>query len=483
MNKRLIIYILGWVLIVEGVAMQLCTVTSLIYREHEGIYFFLTGLGAVTAGVLAVKIKKPKNMVLYQKAGFAATALSWILMSLVAALPFFLSREIPNYLDAFFESVSGFTTTGATILREVETLSHCMLLWRSVMILLGGMGVIVFLLALIPKLGGQQNIYLMKAESPGPIIGKAVPKMRNYAALLYGIYLGLVALEIILLLCGGMDFFNAVNTSFSTAGTGGFGIHNDNMAAYHSHYLQTVIAVFMMLFGVNFSVYILILARKFKQILKIEELWFYFGFIAVSTLVIALNIMPLYNNDAGESFHQSFFYVSSIITTTGFGIGDVNHWPQLSKGIIMIITFVGAMAGSTGGGFKISRIVILAKEVKKELSMLIHPRNIRTIKMDGKSVDHQVTRNTSVFLVVYLAVFVGSFLLISIEGRDMVTSFTSVSATLNNTGPGLNDVGPVGNYADFTVLSKLVFIFDMIAGRLELFPILILLTPSAWKKS
>ena len=483
MNKRLIIYILGWVLIVEGVAMQLCTVTSLIYREHEGIYFFLTGLGAVTAGVLAVKIKKPKNMVLYQKAGFAATALSWILMSLVAALPFFLSREIPNYLDAFFESVSGFTTTGATILREVETLSHCMLLWRSVMILLGGMGVIVFLLALIPKLGGQQNIYLMKAESPGPIIGKAVPKMRNYAALLYGIYLGLVALEIILLLCGGMDFFNAVNTSFSTAGTGGFGIHNDNMAAYHSHYLQTVIAVFMMLFGVNFSVYILILARKFKQILKIEELWFYFGFIAVSTLVIALNIMPLYNNDAGESFHQSFFYVSSIITTTGFGIGDVNHWPQLAKGIIMIITFVGAMAGSTGGGFKISRIVILAKEVKKELSMLIHPRNIRTIKMDGKSVDHQVTRNTSVFLVVYLAVFVGSFLLVSIEGRDMVTSFTSVSATLNNTGPGLNDVGPVGNYADFTVLSKLVFVFDMIAGRLELFPILILLTPSAWKKS
>ena len=224
MNKRLIIYILGWVLIVEGVAMQLCTITSLIYREHEGIYFFLTGLGAVTAGVLAVKIKKPKNMVLYQKAGYAATALSWILMSLVAALPFFLSREIPNYLDAFFESVSGFTTTGATILTNVESLSHCMLLWRSVMILLGGMGVIVFLLALIPKLGGQQNIYLMKAESPGPIIGKAVSKMRNYAALLYGIYLGLVALEIILLLCGGLDFFNAVNTSFSTAGTGGFGI-------------------------------------------------------------------------------------------------------------------------------------------------------------------------------------------------------------------------------------------------------------------
>ena len=483
MNKRLILYILGWVLIVEGAAMQLCTVTALIYREHEGIYFFLTGLGAAVLGLLAIRVKKPKNMVLYQKAGFAATALSWILMSLVAALPFFLSGEIPNYLDAFFESVSGFTTTGATILKEVEPLSHGMLLWRSVMVLLGGMGVIVFLLALIPKLGGQQNIYLMKAESPGPIIGKAVPKMRNYAALLYGIYLGLVALEIILLLCGGMDFFNAVNTSFSTAGTGGFGIHNDNMAAYHSRYLQTVIAVFMMLFGVNFSVYILILARKFKQIIKIEELWFYFGFIAASTLIIGFSVLPEFQYDAGEAFHQSFFYTSSVITTTGFGIYDVNKWPQLAQGVILIITFVGAMAGSTGGGFKISRIIILAKEVKKELSMLIHPRNIRTIKMDGKSVDHNVTRNTSVYLVVYLAVFVGSFLLVSIEGRDMVTSFTSVAATLNNTGPGLNDVGPVGNYADFSVLSKLVFIFDMIAGRLELFPILILLTPSAWKKA
>ncbi len=483
MNKRIIVYILGWVLIVEGAAMQVCTVTSLIYREHEGMYFFLTGLGAAAVGFLAVKVKKPKKMVLYQKAGFAATALSWFLMSAVAALPFFLSGEIPNYLDAYFESASGFTTTGATILTNVEALSHGMLLWRSVMIWLGGMGVIVFLLALIPRLGGQQNIFLMKAESPGPIIGKAVPKMRNYAALLYGIYFGLTALETILLLFGGMSFFDAINVSFSNAGTGGFGIHNDNMAAYHSHYLQTVIAVFMMLFGVNFSVYILLIWRKFKQILRMEELWFYLGFIVVSTAIIAINILPLYQNDPRESIHQSFFYVSSIITTTGFGIGDVNHWPQLAKGIILVITFVGAMAGSTGGGFKISRLVILAKEVKKEISLLIHPRNVKSIKMDGKSVDHNITRNTSVFLVVYLAVFLASFLIVSIEGRDMVTSFTSVAATLNNTGPGLNDVGPVGNYANFSILSKFVLIFDMIAGRLELFPILVLLAPSAWKKS
>ena len=483
MNKRLIVYILGWVLIVEGAAMQLCTVTSMIYREHEGLYFLLTGAVCAVLGILAVKVKKPKNMVLYQKAGFAATGLSWLLLAAVGALPFWLSREIPHYYDAFFEAASGFTTTGATILTNVEALSHGMLLWRSVMVWLGGMGVIVFLLALIPKLGGQQNIFLMKAESPGPIIGKAVPKMRNYAALLYGIYIGLTLLEIILLLCGGMSFFDAINTSFSNAGTGGFGIHNDNMAAYHSHYLQTVIAIFMMLFGINFSFYILLVARKFKQAFKIEELWFYLGFIVVSTVVIGINILPLYNNDPGESFHQSFFYVSSIITTTGFGIGDVNHWPQLSKAIILVITFTGAMAGSTGGGFKISRMVILAKEVKKELSLLIHPRNVKAIKMDGKSVDHNVTRNTSVFLVVYMAVFVVSFLLVSIEGKDMVTSFTAVAATLNNTGPGLNAVGPVGNYADFTIFSKCVLIFDMIAGRLEFFPLLLLLSPAAWKKS
>lgn len=483
MNKRMIIYILGWVLIVESVAMQVCSLTSLIYQEHEGLYFFLTGLVSASLGVLAVKVKKPKNMVLYQKAGFAATALSWILMSLVAALPFYLSGEIPSYLDAFFESVSGFTTTGATILRDVEALSHCMLLWRSVMIWLGGMGVIVFLLALIPRLGGQQNIFLMKAESPGPIIGKAVPKMRNYAAMLYGVYIGLTTMECILLLCGGMGFFDALNVSLSTAGTGGFGIHNDNMAAYHTHYLQTVIAVFMMLFGMNFSVYLLLIARKFKQALKIEELWFYLGFIVLSTGIISVNILPLYHNDLGETIHQGFFYVSSIITTTGFGIGDVNHWPQLSKAVIVVITFVGAMAGSTGGGFKISRMVILAKELKKEVSLLIHPRKVQTIKMDRKSVDHNVTRNTSVFLVVYMAVFVASFLLVSIENKDMVTSFTSIAATLNNTGPGLNEVGPVGNYAAFSPLSKGVLIFDMIAGRLELFPILVLLSPSAWRKS
>ena len=482
MNTRIILYILGWVLIVEGAAMQVCTVTSLIYQEHEGMYFLLTGAVSALLGLLAVKVKKPKKMVLYQKAGFAATALSWIVLALVGAMPFWLSREIPSFSDAMFETVSGFTTTGATILTEVEHLSHGMLMWRSLMNFLGGMGVIVFLLALIPRLGGQQNIFLMKAESPGPIIGKTVPHMRHYAAMLYGIYIGMTALECILLLFGGMDFFNAINTSFATAGTGGFGIHNSNIAAYDTYYFQTVIAIFMMLFGVNFSVYILILARKFKQAFKMEELWVYLGIIAISTLIIGFNIMPLYH-DAHESFHQSFFYVSSIITTTGFGIGDVNHWPTLSKTVIIIITFIGAMAGSTGGGFKISRMILLMKEGRKEFKLLVHPRNVRVVKMDGKSIDHNIMRTTSVYLVVYMGIFVASFLLVSIEGLDLVTSFTSVAATLNNTGPGLAQVGPVGNYASMTLLSKIVLMFDMLAGRLELFPVLLLFIPKIWKKA
>ena len=482
MNKRIIVYILGWVLIIEGAAMQIATVTSFIYGEHEGLYFLFTGAASAVLGFLAIKIKKPKNMVLYQKAGFAATALSWIMMSLVGCLPFWLSGEIPSFIDAFFETVSGFTTTGSSVLPNVEALSHGMLIWRSFLNWLGGMGVIVFLLAIIPKLGGQQNIYLMKAESPGPIIGKAVPHMRHYAALLYGIYIGLTALEIILLLFGGMGFFDALNTSFATAGTGGFGIHANNIAAYDTYYLQTVIAIFMLLFSLNFSFYILLLARKFKQAFRMEELWVYLGIIVVSIAVITINISSLYPT-LYESFHQSFFYVSSIITTTGFGIGDVNHWPELSKAVIIIITFIGAMAGSTGGGFKISRLLILCKEVKKEFALLIHPRNVKTVKMDGKTVDHSVMRSTSVFFVVYIGIFVFSFLLISIENKDFLTSFTSVAANLNNTGPGLGEVGPVGSYSNFSILSKSVLIFDMLAGRLELFPLLLLFSPSVWKKS
>jgi trk system potassium uptake protein TrkH len=481
MNKRSIIYILGWVLIVESVAMQIGTVTSLIYGEKEAIYFVATGVVCAILGVLAVKVKKPKNMVLYQKAGFAATALSWILLSLAGCMPFWLSGEIPHFIDAFYETVSGFTTTGSTILNDVEALSKGMLMWRSFLHWLGGMGVIVFLLAIIPKLGGQQNIFLMKAESPGPIIGKSVPRMRNYATMLYGIYIILTALEFILLLFGGLNVFEAINTSFSTAGTGGFGIYNSNAAAFDSYYVQMVIAVFMLLFGVNFSVYLCLIARKFKQSLKFEELWIYLGIVAVSTAIIAFNISSIYK--PYDAFHQSFFYVTSIISTTGFGLTDVNKWPELSKTIIIILTFIGASAGSTGGGFKISRIILLFKEVRKEFSLLVHPRNVKLVKMDGKAVNHDIMRTTSMYLVLYIGVFAISFLLVSIDNMDFTTSFTAVAANLNNTGPGLGAVGPVGNYADFSILSKIVFIFDMLAGRLEIYPLLLLFAPSAWKKS
>lgn len=481
MNKRSIIYILGWVLIVEAVAMQIGTITSLIYGEKEAWYFVLTGVVSAILGVLAIKVKKPKNMVLYQKAGFASTALSWILLSFVGCMPFWLSGEIPSFIDAFYETVSGITTTGATILNDVEALSKGMLMWRSFLHWLGGMGVIVFLLAIIPKLGGQQNIFLMKAESPGPIIGKAVPRMRNYATMLYGIYITLTALEFILLLFGGLNVFEAINTSFSTAGTGGFGIYNSNAAAFDSYYVQTVIAVFMLLFGINFSVYLCLIARKFKQSLKFEELWIYLGIVAVSTAIIAFNISSIYK--PYDAFHQSFFYVSSIISTTGFGLTDVNKWPELSKTVIIILTFIGASAGSTGGGFKISRIILLFKEVRKEFSLLVHPRNVKLVKMDGKAVNHDIMRTTSMYLVLYIGVFAISFLLVSIDNMDFTTSFTAVAANLNNTGPGLGAVGPVGNYADFSILSKIVFIFDMLAGRLEIYPLLLLFAPSAWKKS
>ena len=481
MNKRSIIYILGWVLIVDAVAMQIGTITSLIYGEKEAWYFVLTGVVSAILGVLAIKVKKPKNMVLYQKAGFASTALSWILLSLVGCMPFWLSGEIPSFIDAFYETVSGITTTGATILNDVEALSKGMLMWRSFLHWLGGMGVIVFLLAIIPKLGGQQNIFLMKAESPGPIIGKAVPRMRNYATMLYGIYITLTALEFILLLFGGLNVFEAINTSFSPAGTGGFGIYNSNAAAFESYYVQTVIAVFMLLFGINFSVYLCLIARKFKQSLKFEELWIYLGIVAVSTAIIAFNISSIYK--PYDAFHQSFFYVSSIISTTGFGLTDVNKWPELSKTVIIILTFIGASAGSTGGGFKISRIILLFKEVRKEFSLLVHPRNVKLVKMDGKAVNHDIMRTTSMYLVLYIGVFAISFLLVSIDNMDFTTSFTAVAANLNNTGPGLGAVGPVGNYADFSILSKIVFIFDMLAGRLEIYPLLLLFAPSAWKKS
>lgn len=480
MNKRLIGYILGWVLLIEGVSMLLPTAVGLWYGERGFLYFLLTGAALMIIGAVTV-IFKPKNLTMHIKDGFAATALSWIVLSLAGAVPLCLSGAIPHYIDALFETISGFTTTGATILVDIEALEHCMLFWRSFSHFLGGMGVVVFLLALIPKLGGTQNINLMKAESTGPAVSKSMPNLRTYAAVLYGIYIGLTVLEVVLLLCGGMGFFDSVTTAFSTAGTGGFMVYNDSVGHFHSHYLQTVIAVFMMLFGVNFSVYILILSRKFKTAFKNEELWVYLGITVLATLGVAFSVSHLYPNFY-EALHQSYFYVTSVGSTTGMAITDTDKWPEIAKTILLLVTCIGASAGSTGGGFKVSRLLILLKSIKKEFMLIVHPRTVHIVKINKKKVPHEVTRSVSVFFVIYTAIVIVTTILISLNGYDFMTSFSSVLATLNNVGPGFGMVGSAGNYSHFSILSKLVFCFNMLAGRLELYPFLLLFFPSAWKK-
>ena len=484
MNKQLISYILGWVLLIEGAAMQLSTVVGLLYGEwHFMKYFFYTGVICILIGVLLV-FKKPKSNTMYLKDGFIATSLSWLVLSVAGCIPLWWSKTIPHFIDAVFETISGFTTTGATILTEIEHLPRCMLFWRSFSHFLGGMGVVVFLLAIIPRLGGNQSINLMKAESTGPSVSKSMPKLRNYAALLYGIYCGLTALECILLLCGGMSLFDAITTSFSTAGTGGFMVYNNSMAGF-SPYLQTVAAVFMMLFGVNFYVYILIFFRRFKQVLKSEELWVYFGIVFLITGLIAadLYINRVYGNDLYNSIHQSFFYVTSVESSTGLAMTDVNKWPEFSKTLVLIATCIGACAGSTGGGLKVSRFVILLKGIKKEFTLILHPRTVQAVKMDSKKITHEISRSVSVFFAIYMAIIIVTTILISLNGYDFMTSFSSVLATLNNTGPGMNVVGSTGNYAGFSVFSKLVFCFNMLAGRLELYPFLLIFMPAAWRRN
>ncbi|MBQ2971197.1 MAG: TrkH family potassium uptake protein [Ruminococcus sp.] len=481
MNKRLIFYILGWVLLIEGLSMQLSTIIGLIYRESSYKFFLFIGLALIAVGGLIV-IKKPKDPTMLLKDSFAATTLSWIVLSLAGALPLFFSKTIPSFVDAFFETVSGFTTTGATILTDIESLDKCMLFWRSFSHFLGGMGVVVFLLAIIPKLGGNNSINLMKAESTGPSVGKSMPKLRTYAALLYAIYIGLTAIEFVLLLLGGMNVFDALNTAFATAGTGGFSTYNSSIGHFDSYYLQTVVAVFMMLFGVNFYIYILILTKKIKQIFKSEELWLYLIIVAGSTIAIAVNLLSYYDTFK-EALHQSFFYVTSILSSTGFAITDTNPWPAFSVALILILTCIGACAGSTGGGFKVSRIIILFKEIKKEFLLIVHPRNVYTVKVDKKKVSHETARSVSVYLTIYVFLVVITTVLISFNGFDFTTNFTSVLATINNTGPGFSMVGSAGNYSQFSVFSKLVFCFNMLAGRLELYPLLLIFIPQAWKKN
>lgn len=478
MNYSIIIYIIGWILKLEAAFMLLPCITALVYGEKTGFVFLFTMILCLAAGI-PLTLKKPKQKAFYTKEGFVTVALSWIVLSVMGAVPFVLSGAIPHPIDALFETVSGFTTTGASILSDVECLPHCILIWRSFTHWIGGMGVLVFILSLLPLTGGY-HMNLMKAESPGPSVGKLVPKVQSTAKILYSIYLGLTLLQIIFLLCGKMPLFDTLCTAFGTAGTGGFGIKNDSMGGY-SIYIQVVVTVFMILFGINFNVYFFLLTKKFAQAFKSEEVRYYLGIIAVAIVIITFNVRHMFGS-VGEALQQVSFQVGSIITTTGFATTDFNMWPQVSKTILIMLMFVGACAGSTGGGIKVSRFVILCKTIRKELHLYIHPNAVKKIKMDQKVIPHEVVRATNIFLIVYVLIFFGSVFLIAFDNFDYTTNFTAVAATLNNIGPGLELVGPTQNFNLFSYFSKSILIFDMLAGRLEIFPLLLLFVKDTWKK-
>ena len=473
MNSSIVRYILGHVLKIEAALMVIPVIVGVIYREKAISAFLITMALCAVCGIL-MTIKKPANTVFYLKEGCVTTALSWILMSIFGCLPFFISREIPSFTDALFETISGFTTTGASILSEVEGLSQSIMFWRCFTHWIGGMGVLVFLLAVIPLTGGS-NINLMKAESPGPSVGKLVPKIRYTARILYIIYFGMTVLQTILLLFGGMTFLDALNTAMGTAGTGGFGIRNDSFTSF-SPYIQWVVTIFMILFGVNFNAYYFILYKKVKKALKLEEVRYYFLIILVATGIIFMNLLQT-SMGIWDSLRHAAFQVATIITTTGYSTVDFNAWCQTSKTVLVLLMFVGACAGSTGGGIKVSRFVILIKTVGKELQSYIHPKSIKKINIDKKPVEHDVVRATNVYFITFVILFVASVFLISFEDKDLVTNFTAVAATINNIGPGLDLVGPTQNFDCFSAPSKYVLIFDMLAGRLELFPLLILFHP------
>lgn len=479
MNLQLIRYILGTVLIIEGAFLSLPCIVSVVYGETQGFAFLIVMCAAILLGLL-LKLKKPKKADFYAKEGFVIVALSWIMLSLVGAVPFTLNGDIPNYLDALFEMVSGFTTTGASALTDVEALSHCGLFWRSFSHWLGGMGVLVFVLTILPMNGS--SIYLMRAESPGPSVNKLVPRVKNTAMILYGIYIALTVIEFIFLRAGDMPVFDSLTTTFGTAGTGGFGILNSSMASY-SPYLKGVVTVFMILFGINFNFYYLLLCRRWKDAFFSQEMWCYLGVIGAAILVITLDISRTVCGNVQEAFGEASFQVASIITTTGYSTTDFNTWPQLSQTILIGLMFMGACAGSTGGGIKVSRIVILFKSMLKELRTMIHPHDVRRVKIDGRVVEHEVIRSVNVFVVAYVLIFSISLLAISFDEKDFVTNFTAVTATINNIGPGLAEVGPTGNFSAFSPLSKIVLIFDMLAGRLELFPLLLLFHFRTWKRN
>lgn len=479
MNRRMIIYTLGKLLQITGLLMYIPVMIAIIYRETEGISFAIVGALIFGLGTI-ISYKHPTKKNIYAREGFVIVALSWILISILGALPFCLTGEIPSFIDAFFEMVSGFTTTGSSILSDIEALSHASLFWRSFSHWLGGMGILVFVIAFIPISSGR-SLHILRAEVPGPVVGKLVSKIRLTARILYFIYAILTLLETVLLMFGGMPLFDSLLNSFGTAGTGGFAIKNASIAAYDSVYVDTVITIFMILFGINFNLIYFVIIGKVKEVFKSEELRYYLLIIIGATALITINILPMYESILA-ALRYSSFTVGSIITTTGFVTTDYGKWPIFSQMIIIMLMFIGACSGSTGGGIKVSRIVIYLKNAKKELKHLLHPHSIQTVEFERQSIDDHVIANIHSYLVLYLVIFAMSLLILSLFNLDFKSAFSAVATCLNNVGPGFEVVGPVSNFSSLSDISKLVLSFDMLAGRLEIFPILLLFAPSQWRK-
>ena len=478
MNNRMILYVIGRALLIEAALLVLPLITAVIYGES--IVPFLIPIVLLVAVGLITGMKKPKNASLFARDGLAVVALVWVFMSAFGALPFVISGDIPNYIDAFFETVSGFTTTGASILTEIEPLHRGILFWRSFTHWVGGMGVLVFVMAILPMNDGH-GMHVLRAEMPGPTASKLVSRMSDTAKILYVIYLVMTIVEIVFLLLGGMPLLDSCIHAFGSAGTGGFSLKNLSIGHYDSVYFDVVIGIFILLFGVNFNLYYFLLIRRFRDVFRSEELRAYLGIVAVSVVAIAANIAHMYGSFA-SGLRYSFFQVASIITTTGYGTTDFNTWPAFSKTILVILMFVGACAGSTGGGIKVSRIVMLLKAAYYDMRKMLHPNSVVIVRFEDKVVPEKNVRSVQMYLTVYVMVFTLSCLLLSIDGFDLTTTFTAVAACFNNIGPGLEVVGPMGNFAAFSPWAKILLSFDMLAGRLELFPMLLLFAPSIWKK-
>ncbi len=479
MNKRMTSYILCRMLGVEAFVLLIPAAVSAIYGEQDWKAFLLTS-AILALFFLIFGRKKPEDSTIYGKDGFVIIASAWILWSIFGALPFWISGAIPSYVDAFFETVSGFTTTGSTILTDIAALPKGLNFWRCLTHWIGGMGVLVFVMVIV-SLEDKNSMHLMRAEVPGPETDKLVPKARDTAKILYGMYLILTIAEMVFLLFGGMDLYDSITHAFSTAGTGGFNNRNNSVAYYDSAYIDGVITVFMILFGINFNMYYLLLLKKVKDVFKNEEVRVYLGIIFSATALITINILRIYKMPL-KAFRYAVFQVASVITTTGFTTADFNLWPTFSKCILLTLMIIGACAGSTGGGMKVSRILIALKSVKQEMKRLLHPKSVNIVKVNGKKLKEETIHGVYVYFIAYVIIFVLSVIVVSLNNFDFATTFSGVLTTINNIGPGIAAVGPIENFSAFSDLSKLVFCLDMLIGRLEIFPFLMLCVPDLWRR-